>query len=225
MRILINFATRSRPKKFFDCMDNIMELISHENEFEVIVTCDIDDKTMCNDEVRNRATSYKNTKIYYGISKNKVDAINKNVGLSETNWDVLINQSDDFMFLEKDFDKRVCSDMNLYFPDTDGMIHYPDGSPAKDVLCTMSILGRKFYERTNYIYHPDYANVYCDLEATEVGKKLSRYKYIDHQIASHNHPIWAKAEWDEQYRKTEDKEGYARDFATYQRRKKNNFYL
>lgn len=224
-KFLINFATRSRPDKFFNCMDNIIGLLSNENDFQIIVTADIDDKTMCNDEVRDKVAAYPNTKIFYGLSKNKIDAINKNVPLADGDWDILINQSDDMFWLQNGFDKIIADHMNKYFPDFDGFLHYHDMSPASDVLCTLSILGRKYYERTNYIYHPDYANVYCDQEATDVAKKLGKHKYFNINLFEHRHPVWKKAEMDEQYVKTENRDGYAADHAIYQMRKKKNFYL
>jgi hypothetical protein len=222
MRILYNFASRSRPNKFFACLDNIHSLARHDN-FVIIATLDVDDPTMNTPEVRYRISEYKKVVPYWGFSKSKIDAINKNVCFA-LEWDILINTSDDFVFLKEGFDKTIIDDFWEGFRSTDGFLHYPDGA-VNEKLATMSIIGRPYYDRFGYIYHPDYVSVYCDKEAQEVAKRLCRYKYINNQLFEHRHPVWRKTEWDDQYRKTEDPVIYAKDAETYRNRKANNFDL
>jgi hypothetical protein len=59
----------------------------------------------------------------------------------------------------------------------------------------------------------------------EVAIILGKHKFIDKNIYDHFHPVWGMAEWDEQYRKSENVISYATDRATYDERKANNFYL
>jgi hypothetical protein len=222
MRLLYNFATRSRPEKFFKVLDNIKTLARHE-DWRVIVTADADDSSMANEEVKNRAAGYENVIIYYGFSKNKIDAINRSLPFAG-DFDILINISDDQLFLVEGFDLEIIKDMQEFFPDTDGFLHYPD-SFAKDKLATLSIIGKKYFDRTHYIYNPEYKFVYCDNEAYDVAIMLGKHKFIDKKIYDHYHPVWRLAEWDELYRKSENPTTYAIDGATYQLRKANNFYL
>ena len=224
MKILYNFATRSRPKKAIACLENIISL-SKSGGFQVIVTADTDDPTMFNDEVRDKINSFPGTNIYYGISKGKIDAINKNVGLAKHEWHILVNVSDDFLFLKDGFDLDIINDMQNHFPDTDGFLHYPDGSPAHDKLATMSIIGKKYYDRFGYVYHPDYKSVYCDNEATVVAQRLHKHIFINNQIFTHNHPAWGKAEVDELYKRNENPLLYEKDKQTFLRRQSNNFDL
>ncbi len=223
-KILYNFATRSRPAKCVSSLENISQLVRHPN-YQIIVTADLDDPTMCNDKMRDKVNSYPNAKIYYGNSTGKVDAINKNVALADEDVTIIVNMSDDFVFLQEGFDVQIVSDMNKYFPDNTGFLHYPDGSIARDVLCTMSIIGIAYYRIFNYIYHPDYKSVSCDNEAIAVAKILKKHKYIDNQIFEHRHPAWGKAPSDELYKRNEEKVLYATDGETFRRRKKQNFGL
>ena len=62
--------------------------------------------------------------------------------------------------------------MIKHFPDTDGVLWFFDGW-RKD-LNTLCIIGRKYYERFGYIYHPDYKSFWCDAEFTEVANKLKK---------------------------------------------------
>lgn len=222
MNILYNFASRSRPSKFFATLDNIIGNATHPDYF-IVCTLDIDDVSMNTKEVRDKIAEYPKVIPYWGFSTGKIDAINKNVCFAPA-WTILVNVSDDFVFLKHGFDTQIIEYMNQFFPDGDGFLHLPDGA-VNHRLCTLSILGKPYYDRFGYIYHPDYKSVYCDQEATEVAKILGKHVYVDNQLFVHNHPVWRKAEWDEQYRKTEDPVVYAADAETYQQRKARNFDL
>jgi hypothetical protein len=227
MKIIYNFASRSRPEKFFETLDNVRSLATHD-DYAIVCTLDKDDPSMTTPEVMDRALTY-NKKVWpiWGISKNKIDAINRGIPYIKNwgallNWSILVNISDDSRFLVAGFDKIIIADMQTHFPDLDGVLHYPD-SHTKDLLLTMSVMGRRYYDRFGYIYHPDYISLYADQEATEVAKKLGKYKFINTPLYDHLHPVWNMAQWDDQYRHTES--FYATDGATYNRRKALNFDL
>lgn len=219
MKILYKFATRSRPHKVFKCLDNIQRLSTHDN-YEIAVTADYDDPSMFTPDVRDYIESYKNVKIYYGESKSKVDAINRDMNLF-TDWDILINMSDDMEFIYHGFDSQIVKDFERY-RNLDILMHYPDQA-AGAALITMSIMGRDYYKRFNYIYHPDYKSLFCDNEAHEVAKILKRYVFVKKRLFNHNHPAWGLAPMDDLMRHTES--FHNEDKATYERRKLKNFYL
>jgi hypothetical protein len=87
----------------------------------------------------------------------------------------------------------------------------------------MSILGRDYYKRFNYIYNPEYISLYCDNETMDVAKILGRYKFVNENIFLHLHPAHGNALNDNQYRYTES--FHPIDQATYLKRKANNFGL
>lgn len=89
----------------------------------------------------------------------------------------------------------------------------------------MNIVGREYFNRTGYIYCPEYGSVYCDQEETDKAKILGKYKFIDKNILRHLHPVWRTNSWDELYKKNESAENYSRDREVYNKRKENNFYL
>jgi len=173
---------------------------------------------------------HPNIKIVSGKSKDKVDAINRDIELVK-DWDFLCCMSDDMVFNVKGFDEIIRDAFNsgvmcFDIPQTkkynlDQFIHFPDGN-RKD-LCTMSIIGMTYYERDKYIYNPEYASLYCDNEAQEVAKIRGCYKYVDTQIFEHLHPAYGKAVFDSQYQHTESFGTI--DAQTYQRRKENNYGL
>jgi hypothetical protein len=214
--IFFKLATRSRPIKAKAAIDNIIANCNSMN-YTILVSIDVDDLTMKNFKYKD-----DNVFIIKGTSKNKIDAINRDMDIFE-GWKILINTSDDMVFNIRGFDEIIRQDFNGYY---DQVLHYSDGY-QKGNLMTMSIMGVDYYKRFNYIYHPDYKSLWCDMEATEVAHMLNKYKYMgdEKQLFTHMHPAWGLAEFDDQYRKTESHEVNNHDKALFNYRKSENYFL
>lgn len=213
MKILFKYATRSRPTTFKRGIESIINNVSNNN-YLILVTVDVDDTTAI-DSVRPYYT-HPNILIVWGKSESKIHAINRDIELIKE-WDILINMSDDMVFTEKGFDYKI----RQQFESLDLCLHLPDGN--RNDLITMSILGREYYNRFNYIYHPAYKSLYCDNEQMEVSMLLNKYKFVDEKLFLHLHPAYRKAQMDEQYIRTESFNIIDRN--TYLTRKDNNFGL
>jgi len=214
-RILFKFATRSRPTLFKRAMESIISNCESDN-YVILVSIDKDDKSM------DVEFDYENTMIVCKSSESKIHAINRDFEFV-SDWDILVNMSDDMVFTKKGFDNIIRQEfwatvktMNL-----DWCLHFPDGN-RKDLI-TMAVMGREYYDRFGYVYHPDYKSLYCDDEMTAVAKQLCKYKYVDEQIVQHLHPAYGKAKFDKQYQHTESFNIVDRQ--TFERRKANNFDL
>ena len=220
MKILYKFTTRSRPHLFNRGMKSIIENSSSDN-YHILVSTDIDDETML------KPFDYSNTTIISKTSKNKIDAINRDLNEFTTiyDWDILVNMSDDMVFTKKGFDDVIRKAFDYEVNNThtvgslDRCLHFPDGN--RNDLITMAIMGREYYNRFNYIYHPDYISLWCDNEMTDVAKQLGCYKYVNEHILEHKHPAYGKGAFDRQYVKTESYSVV--DEVTYHKRKANNF--
>ena len=225
MRILYKFASRSRPEKFIECVENIY-INSVGKDFIILASLDTDDISMNNERMLEKMKLYPCLIPIFGISKNKVDAINRDME-SAPGYDILINMSDDMLFIQNGYDVIIEEEMKKYFPDGDCLLHFPDQNQGMNCM-TMSIMDKKYYDRFNYIYHPDYESLECDMEAMEVAIRLGRYKFINKKIFQHYHPSFGQVPYDNQYDKTEgrfDPSIRQRDADTFNRRKKNNFDL
>jgi hypothetical protein len=226
-KILIKFASRSREQKFFSCLDNILNYVVDKENFCVLVSLDIDDVSMYNQNTLNKLSTYLNNHpnnliIKFATSKNKIDAINRDVNeiKERFNFDILINFSDDMLWTKHGFDEVIREKFKLHFPDTNGNLHFNDGY-TKERLCTMSIIGRKYYDKYNYIYHPSYISLWCDNEYTIVAKNQQKMIYFEEIIFVHNHPSNVGGIVDEQLKKTES---FAEiDYNNFMNRQKNNF--
>src|SRR5688572_20144431 len=138
--ICFNFASRSRPQKFFDCLENIRSFISTKDYF-VLAKIDEDQK-----QSYDRVNNYPEVKVCYGLSLNKVHAINR--GLENVKFDILCNHSDDMFFTRNGFDELIREHCG---PDT--FLHIPD-QVVGDKISTYSIMGFDYYNRFKYVYNP-----------------------------------------------------------------------
>jgi hypothetical protein len=220
MRLLIKFPTRGRKEKFFSVLDEYYSHLSDLDSTTFLISLDKDDTQMNNTEVVNKLKSYKNLKYFYGSSKNKVDAVNRDIN-KVNDWDIVLLASDDMIPQVEGYDEVIRNEMLKSFSDLDGILWFNDGN-RKD-LNTLCILGKKYYKRFNYIYNPEYKSTWCDNEFTEVGNILKKQKFIDQIIIKHEHPDWGFGSRDDIHRLNLENENY--DKSVYFKNKVMNFGL
>ena len=231
MKILCNFATRGRPQRFKEALDSIICNTIHPENMLIFVKLDSDDTFLkqYEDLIESYLEKGQNNISYtVGISKNKIDAINRDIDTVEKvfdfNFDIIVNMSDDMLFTYKGYDDVIRNIFEKYFPDTDICPCFKD-KYRNDGLITLAVMGRKYYQRFGYIYHPDYVSLYCDNEQTLVAGILKRYTLITTPIIfihehCNNNPLIVK---DERYQITEGY--YKQDAETFKKRKARNFDL
>jgi len=196
--ILIKYATKGRPELFKKAINNILDTIGNV-DFKVLVTADDNDHSMCNDDIFCYVSELKNVDIIYGFSGSKIAAINRDMDNSG-DWDILINMSDDMVFTINNWGDFLLNKIKETWGwATDFFAHFNDGYVG-EALPTMSIIGREYYDRTNYIYHPSYKSFSCDAEAMFVAMMLGKHKYFNDVFFTHEHPAYTNAKKDETYR-------------------------
>lgn len=226
-KILFKFTSRSRPLKFFSTLDNIISKIDDKENYVILCSLDFDDKAMFNKSVLEKLIPYiNNHKVIpvFGYSKNKIDAINRDVEKIDS-FDILVNDSEDMTFEVQGFDNIIRDKFKQHFPDTDGNIYFNDGYVG-DRISTMSIIGKKYFDSkymNKKIYHPSYISLYCDEEYTDIAKKINKIIYFNQVLYRHNHPSNGVGFADEQLKNTES--FYGIDGETYKKRKALNFEL
>jgi len=199
MRFLIKFASRGRPLWFKKAVENILVTIKTQN-FEILVTADLDDHSMNNPEIKAFVDCSRNTFIVYGHSESKIDAINRDMDQAGE-WDILVNMSDDMLFVLEGWDRMMERRIrDIWGYSFDFFAHFNDGY-AKDALATMSIMGRDYYKRDGYIYHPSYKSFSCDAEAYYVAIMRGRHHYFDDELFVHQHPANRPVPNDDTYRR------------------------
>jgi len=215
--ILFLYPSRSRPKKFQEGLDSIKSNLVRPELAEFVFVADEDDAA-----IEQYLEIYRaNNVIYYGgKSDSKIHAVNRGMAHAPNKWDIVFLMSDDMFVTQNGFDDTIRNDFAEHFPDGDGLLHYNDGFQKGD-CCTLSIIGRKYYERDGYVYNPNYTGLWCDVEATEVAHIRGKHKYMgDNKILfKHVHPATQvlhplthlPAVWDEQYRRDENMKIWGED--------------
>lgn len=216
MKILIKFPTRGRPQQFISTLDKYVEYADGELEF--VITCDRDDDTMNNPEMIAKLESYGNLEFSFGESNNKIHAVNKD--MEDREFDILLLASDDMVPVERGYDTIIRKAMQKLYPDTDGILWFNEGHLGMRNN-TLSIMGKKYYDRFNYIYHPDYISLWCDNEFMEVGNILGKQTYIDLVIIEHKHVHYVGGVEDAIHKL--NTEHHPIDMATFNKRKLNGF--
>ena len=194
MNILVKFPTLNRPTQFFDTLYKYYKMAKNIDKMKFVITIDESDYSMNNEKVLNGLKTYPNIEYHIGVSKSKIDAINRDLD-KINNWDILLLASDDMVPQIVGYDEIIRNDMKKYYSDLDGILWYNDGH-QKNNLNTLSILGKKYFDRFNYIYYPEYKSEWADNEFTRVGNLLKKQTYIDNVIIEHQHPNWGYGNYD-----------------------------
>lgn len=192
MRILVKYPTRQRPEIFLHRLREYVDGAADMLRITFLVSLDLDDVTMDEGVFRRAMDLHQNVILVGGNSRTKIEACNADVqsdGDVFGRWDILLLISDDMQLRLHHWDARIRRDMTERYLNRDGCLWYHDGTKQR-VINTMSCMGREYYERFGYIYHPSYASFFCDNEYTEVATGLGKMTRFDTVIASHEHPAW-----------------------------------
>lgn len=221
-KLLIKMPTRSRPEQFFKVLDIYYKFLSNTITYKFVINCDIDDKTMNNKEIIERFAKYPNLDFYFSNTTSKIESYNSKMELY-SDYDIILVTADDMEPIVKDYDKIIVDTMLEKFPDFDGVLNFNDGHIKHDNLNTLPILGKTYYQRFGYIYHPSYKALCCDNELTFVSRMLDKEYISDTVIIKHNHPYFTGTAYDELYSKNEL--FHKADMANYFSRRENKYYL
>ena len=219
LKILFKYPTRARPNWFKNTLLTYYGMMSKHCDYTFLITCDIDDDLMNNPTMRAFMDKMPNLIYNFGRHPNKIAACNADMKLVK-DWDILVLVSDDMIPAVKNFDHTIAQMMRIHYPDTDGALHFNDGFLGEDRTITLSIMGRKMYERFGYVYHPDYKSFFCDNEFTDVVYALKKCHYESTVIIKHEWCGDSKNK-DDLYRRNSSMGSPEK--ATYQRRKAAGF--
>lgn len=219
-RLLFKFASRGRPLLFERGLRSILEN-AVSSSLRVLCSLDSDDPSLVDYWRSVEAVGDAKVRVCVGRSLSKVDAINRDVLEFHEPWDILVNMSDDMVFTARGFDDVI---RHAFGQGLDRFVHFNDGNQGSS-LCTMSVLGREYFKRFGYIYHPSYSSLWCDVEAHEVAKELGRYVYMGDAVSlfRHLHPEFGLAPNDARYEDTNNAFIAALDAEVYRSRKAAGF--
>lgn len=179
MKILVQYPTRSRPELFKKVLPTWSNPL-----VDIHVVIDNDDPTMASVEVLEYLVGLR--------QRHWTDCIEPagkhgamNYGLSDADWDIVVLAQDD-MVPVGDYAQTILNIWQAHFgTSTDGVLHPSDGL-RRDALNTVVIMGREYYNRFGYIYHPDYKGLWADNEYTDVSTAMLKSLRVKDVILRHS---------------------------------------
>lgn len=221
MKILVKYPTRGRVREFLQVLSRT---IKHQktNNVHYLVSIDENDLSMPEDIIEFVESKWDNVTVVRGNSTGKIHACNRDVASYGGEWDILVLLSDDMIVERVGWDEILIEEMNKYYPDGDGVLFHNDGY-CEDKLNTMCILGRKYYNRFGYIYHPAYVSLFSDDEFMNVAKELDKQTYFKRVLFRHQHPINTGEKWKFDRTYNVNDRFYETDKKTYEIRKARGF--
>lgn len=189
MHILVKFPTRGRPKIFLERLKEYANGALKPDKISFLVSYDADDFTMNQDVVAAAMKIHPDVTMVRGYSKTKIEAVNADIKDYVKPWEIVLVISDDMVLRRHGWDEVIREFFNSNYPDLDGAMWAHDGTKQR-VICTLSCMGRKLYEKFGNIYHKTYSSFWCDNEYTEVCQRDGKIKFTETVIASHEHPAW-----------------------------------
>lgn len=220
MKILVQFPTRSRPNKFFQTLVRYQHTRQTDN-VHFLITIDRDDHTMNNETVFKVLKQWGNLSYQIIEPSGKIGAINAGIDNYINDYDIILVASDDMIPIRDGWDATIINEMRSHYPDTDGVLWFNDGYQFNN-LNTLCILGRAYYKRFGYIYHPSYKSLWCDNEFMDVANMLNKQTYFHTCIIKHEHPIHFNGKGFDQLN-IRDNNFMDDDEKNYRNRKQNNF--
>lgn len=219
--IVVKFPSRGRPEKLLSTLKLYLEKADDATRMRFIITLDSDDPTVTPTLIDSLLAMGSNIRVDVGFSGGKIAAINRDLR-TLPRFDILLLASDDMIPVVQGYDTVIRTTMHTRHPNTDGVLWFNDGFQGRK-LNTLCIMGRKYFQRFGYIYHPDYKSLWCDNEFTDVANILRRQTYIDRIIIRHEHPGNGIGTPDESY--IQNYTNNDADLSVYIRRKKMRFGL
>lgn len=219
-KILVKYPSIGRPERFFKGLDTIHNNFVDKDNFHVSCTLDSSDHSMNTKDVIDKISSYKNTSIAWGESNSKIHAVNRS--MPNYDFDIILVMSDDMAITFYGIDHVIRGAFQENGLNT--LLHIPDND-AKNILATMYIAGKDFYNERGYIYNPIYNSLFCDNAIQEIAKKTGRYRYLDYTgLIFHANPAYGHLPKDEKF-ESDQKIGWSIDHQTYLKDEANNFGL
>lgn len=177
--ISIIHPSRGRPKKSFEAYSKWSDSAKYPDGVTWLCSLDWDD------DIASYMDAYTQDGFHIMspiISKNKssVDAINNAAKNWRCDGDIIMVVSDDTEPIQ-DWDAFID---DYTKNDSDWILKTQDG--IQPYIITMPVMDRAYYNRTGYIYHPDFQHLFCDTYMTCVADITGR-KITSNLMFKHNH--------------------------------------
>lgn len=179
--ISIIHPSRGRPEKSYDTICKWANKSSGIHSIYFLVSLDYDDPKLDDYKAMSFPILEKPCFVIQYVANNRssIQAINE-VGPIAKQHDIILVLSDDTDCFEN-WDLALLKEVE---GKTDWILKTQDG--IQPYIITMPVMDRAYYNRTGYIYHPDFQHLFCDTYLTCVADITGR-KITSNLLFKHNH--------------------------------------
>lgn len=175
--LLIKIATRGKPTEFFKTLYSYYNALTGHCSYQFIVSLDQKDVSMNNPAIIEKLNTYPNLKYTFGPWPSLVAAQNRDLDKGQ-DFEFLLLGNDDLVSVQDKFDYILIVQMRKFYPEGDGILFLKNG----DSNAISLIMGKKYYDRFGYIFHPDYqSSGYLD-EMLMVSKILRKGNMVSSHV-------------------------------------------
>ncbi len=179
-KLLIKYPTRERPEQFAKTIKIYDSLLDEPEDALFLLTFDVDDLSYIKDEPAKAVVDCRAAAIPTSNSgRGKIAAINSGMDKAGE-WDIVLLASDDMIPQVQGYDNLI---REAFGDNLDQCLWIHDGRQVN--ICTIVCMGRAYYDRFGYLYHPSYKSLWADNEQTDVAVLGTKMKHC---------PCWIKNE-------------------------------
>lgn len=212
MKFSLIHPSRNRVARAEDAVREWTSRFSGVHECEHIMSVDADDPQM--DGYAALAARH-GLRLVVGHNRTMVEAVNR--GAEHATGDLLIVVSDDFGCPAAwDVALAAVADGAL-----DRAVLVDDGLGAR--IMTLPIIGRAFYARQGYVYHPAYISMFADDDLTAVARRDGLLVDATHLVFPHRHFSAALSASDDTYARQNSGRAWWHGWRTFEKRKGGEF--
>jgi hypothetical protein len=212
MKFSLVHPSRGRIQRAEDAIVEWRGRASGAHAVEYLLSVDDDDPSL--DSYRELAARQA-VGLVVGSNRRMVDAMNR--GAACATGDVIVGISDDFgcpdrwdaAIAEVVGDRRDCA----------VLVH--DGIDAR--ILTLPVLGRAFYDRLGFVYHPSYVSMFADDDLTAIARRDGVLLDATHLRFPHRHYAVAMSAIDPTYARQNSNEFWWHGWHVYEKRRLTDF--
>lgn len=212
-RLLVNISVQKNFDLFFKTLDQYYALLSGKNHVHFLITCS--NNNCVQSSVQTQLKKYRDLDFSFDCSNSWVSVFNREINKYQ-GFDFLLIVDENTAPQIKGYDDIIVQTMKKSFADTDGVLCISDDS-IDNLLNKYAVMGKKYYQRFGYVYHPHYTSVFAQNELFDVAQALGKLQDIHKKL-------FKKNDIDQSCNKR-DEAATATDRLTYQYRKSVNFNI
>lgn len=188
-KILIKYASRSRPQRMFCVLDSIFNNITNPKQVTVLLTLDSNDNSVFSkeniDRLQKIMRKHENLRVFTSQQTTKVDAFNRDIDKIK-DWDFLLHVTDFTEICVKGFDDKIMIMNNFGLPPfTQFKSVNSNGSNEH----YMTLITRDRYKQDKYLYNPKFKSNYYADELVQKSELAEGTIYFD-GFHRYVHPKW-----------------------------------